>query len=61
MARLERTYVYDLLEIDGEGELVEAVCTNCGRYCTQLATDGVVHYNFCPWCGEEVKTDGLNQ
>ena len=59
MTRLKTIYAYDPLEIDVE--VVEARCSNCGRYCTQLVSDGVVHYNFCPWCGEEVKTDGLNQ
>ena len=60
-ARLERAYVFDPLEIEWGGtEVVEAVCTNCGRYCTQSVADAKVHYNFCPWCGKEVKTDGLN-
>lgn len=62
MTRLKTIYAYDPLEIEWDGtEVLEAVCLKCGRYCTQLVSDGVVHYKFCPWCGEEVKTDGLNQ
>ena len=61
MARLETIYTYNPLEIKYGVEIVEAGCSKCGRYCSQLTTDGMVHYNFCPWCGEEVKTDGLNQ
>lgn len=59
MTSLETIYHYDPLEIDGE--VVEARCSNCGRYCTQLVTYGVVGYNFCPWCGEKVREDGINQ
>ena len=62
MTRLKKIYAYDPLEIEWDGtEVLEAVCLKCGRYCTQLVSDGVVRYKFCPWCGEEVKTDGLNQ